>query len=244
MPKTSSKPDAGLDLARLADVFDEADLEWKPVAVSKKTGKALVAPYVTNRAVMDRLDEVVGPANWKNEFAPGPGGGVICGLSIRIEGEWVTKWDGSENTDIEPIKGGLSTAMRRAAVQWGIGRYLYSLDSVWHPIDEHGRLTGTPRLKGSAPEKPVASATKPSTRRPAKGRANGKAPAPDPASGVVTPEQVERIVALAREQGWSNAEMADYAIKTYSIQATDRVSTTLAQLTSEQADLMIQDLTP
>ena len=79
---------------------------------------------------MDRLDEVVGPENWKDEYAPGPDGGVICGLSLRIEDEWITKWDGAENTDFEAIKGGLSDAFKRAGYKWGIGRYLYRLESL------------------------------------------------------------------------------------------------------------------
>ena len=109
-----------IDLNRLQDYFDDEDIEWKPIATSKKTGKALAAAYITNRAIMDRLDEVCGPANWKNEYQPGPGGGVICGISIRVplgdgSSEWVTKWDGAENTDVQAVKGGLSISMRRAA---------------------------------------------------------------------------------------------------------------------------------
>jgi len=100
-----------------------------------------VLAYVTNRAIMDRLDEVAGPGNWKNEFREGPGGGVLCGISIRLAGEWITKWDGAENTDIEGVKGGLSGAMKRAAVQWGIGRYLYNLDEGWANIHDGGQFS-------------------------------------------------------------------------------------------------------
>ena len=138
--------DQAIDLNQLKTFFEEDDVDWKPIAVSKKTGKALAAAYVSNRAIMDRLDEACGPGNWKNEYKPGPGGGVICGLSIRVGGEWVTKWDGAENTDVEAVKGGLSTSMRRAAVQWGIGRYLYRLPNQWVPIDQHGRFSQKPKI--------------------------------------------------------------------------------------------------
>lgn len=146
-----AKTATGINLNYLRAYFRSDEIEWKPIAISKKTSKALAAAYVTNRAVMDRLDRVCGPENWKNEFAPGPGGGVICGLSIRIptadgSGEWVTKWDGAENTDIEGVKGGLTGAMRRAAVQWGIGRYLYDLPNQWVPVDEHGRFAQAPKM--------------------------------------------------------------------------------------------------
>ena len=140
-----------VDLTLLQDFLDPEDVGWKPIAVSKKTGKALVAAYVTNRAIMDRLDEACGPENWRNEFVSGPNGGLLCGISIRFEradgsAEWVTKWDGAENTDVEPVKGGLSSSMRRAAVQWGIGRYLYRLPSPWIPVDERGGLLAQPSI--------------------------------------------------------------------------------------------------
>jgi len=152
------------------------DIEWKPIAISKQADKALVAPYVTNRAIMDRLDEVRGPENWRNEFRIGPGGGVLCGISIRLGDEWITKWDGAENTDIEPVKGGLSSAMRRAAVQWGIGRYLYRLPNQWVRIDEQGRLLETPCLSETpeaTPENRTASTrrTRPVPPRAATSRA-------------------------------------------------------------------------
>jgi hypothetical protein len=133
-----------LDLARLREPFAPEDIEWRLQQSGEKNGKiwAWALAYITNRAIMDRLDEVVGPENWRNEYATGPGGGVICGVSIRIDGEWVTKWDGADNTDIEAVKGGLSGAMKRAAVQWGVGRYLYKLDEGWATVHDGGREFG------------------------------------------------------------------------------------------------------
>ncbi|WP_243664619.1 Rad52/Rad22 family DNA repair protein [Rhodothermus marinus] len=111
------------------------------------------------------------PENWRNEFRPGPGGGVLCGISIRIGDEWITKWDGAENTDIEPVKGGLSSAMRRAAVQWGIGRYLYRLPNQWVRIDERGRLLETPRLPETPETAPENRPTPTRRTRPVPPRA-------------------------------------------------------------------------
>ena len=132
-----------MELQRLTQPFPPKDVEWR-VQVTGKNGNgawAMLLPYVTNRAIMNRLDEVVGPENWKNEFRPGATGGMMCGLSIRIpvcrpgrNDEWVTKWDGAQETAVEPIKGGFSDAMKRAAVQWGIGRYLYYLDFQVMPV--------------------------------------------------------------------------------------------------------------
>ena len=115
--------------------------------------------YVTNRAIMNRLDEVCGPENWKNEFKAAPDGGILCGISIKIGDEWVTKWDGAENTDIEAVKGGLSGAMKRAAVQWGIGRYLYKLEESWINANENGAYRGKTKdgttFKWDAPSLPA-----------------------------------------------------------------------------------------
>jgi hypothetical protein len=141
-----------VDLARLRDPFAPEDIEWRLQQAGEKNGKiwGKVLAYITNRAIMDRLDEVVGPDNWQNEYREGPAGGVVCGISIRVRlpdgsAEWVTKWDGAENTDVEPVKGGLSNAMKRAAVQWGIGRYLYRLEEGWANVHDGGQLSGKTR---------------------------------------------------------------------------------------------------
>lgn len=127
---------------QLSAHFAPADIEWR-IGQAGKKGDAVWAKafaYITNRAIQDRLDAVVGPANWKNDFREwGQGSpGVLCGLSLKIDGEWVTKWDGAEQTEMEPVKGGLSGAMKRAAVQWGIGRYLYDLPEGWAKVHEKG----------------------------------------------------------------------------------------------------------
>lgn len=127
-------------LKKLAAPFPASDIEWRVGQAGDKRGGgvwAKVLAYVTNRAIMQRLDDTVGPSRWKNEFKSAPeGDGVLCGISIFVNEQltWVTKWDGASNTDIEAIKGGLSNAMKRAAVQWGVGRYLYDLESGWANI--------------------------------------------------------------------------------------------------------------
>ncbi len=135
---------AKMNFEALQAVFSGEEIEWRLQQAGEKNGRiwAMCVPYVTNRAIQQRLDEVLGPENWKNEFCEGPGGGVLCGLSVKVDGEWVTKWDGAENTDIEGVKGGLSGAMKRAAVQWGIGRYLYGLDESFANVHEGGKLRG------------------------------------------------------------------------------------------------------
>ncbi len=116
---------------RLQEPFDAKDIEWRIQQAGVTNGKpwVMAIPYITSRAVQTRLDDVFGPFGWGNEFKPTPDGkGWLCGISIHMEDKTVIKWDGSEHTGIEPLKGALSGSEKRAAVQWGIGRYLYRLD--------------------------------------------------------------------------------------------------------------------
>lgn len=118
-------------MKRLQEPFPESEIEWRiqRAGISKNgTPWAYVLAYVQNRAIQRRLDDLFGVAGWKNGFQEWRGKGVLCGISVKIGEDWITKWDGAEETDIEPTKGGLSDSMKRAAVQFGIGRYLYNLE--------------------------------------------------------------------------------------------------------------------
>ena len=148
------------DLAKLAEHFQEQDVEWR-VQHAGRGGKgifALCVAYITNRAIQERLDAVCGPSGWRNEEPRmielnqmnnkgevRTRAAFVCGISIRVgpdvDGryEWVTKWDVSEPTAIEPAKGGFSGAMKRAGSQWGIGRYLYHLDAVFADTSEENQ---------------------------------------------------------------------------------------------------------
>ena len=112
--------------------FEESDIQWRvQQAGIPASGKPYVMaiPYVSNRAIQKRLDEVFGPFGWENAYMPTPDGkGYLCGITIHNEQRSVTKWDGAEYTNIEPLKGALSDSMKRSAVQLGIGRYLYNLE--------------------------------------------------------------------------------------------------------------------
>lgn len=128
----------------LAKPFAPEDLEWRLQVVIADEDKGIAVPYVTNRAIQSRLDNVVGMDHWSNEYQPWHKGekreSQICGISIYFEERgWITKWDGAEDSDIESVKGGLSDSMKRAAVQWGIGRCLYGMDMVYVAIEWRGK---------------------------------------------------------------------------------------------------------
>lgn len=127
--------------------FSFEEIEWRVLLVSKKKPVAQVAAYVDSRAIQRRLDEVIGRENWQNEFITVAGNKKdetthICNISIYYpdRGEWISKSNGAGCTDIEPIKGGLSNAFKRAASMWGIGRYLYELKDIWVDVDDDKRI--------------------------------------------------------------------------------------------------------
>lgn len=109
-------------------------IHWRAQMVSKKdenNPKAMALAYMDARDVMDRLDAVCGPENWMDSYAESAKGRVICTISILIGDQWVSKSDGAGDTAVEGEKGGISDAFKRAAVKWGIGRYLYAMKTPW-----------------------------------------------------------------------------------------------------------------
>jgi hypothetical protein len=105
------------------------EIEWRVQSVTS-TGKMIVVPYINNRCVMQRFDAAFGPTNWTSEFREITNG-FICRLTVYLDGQTITREDGASKTNIEPEKGGISDAMKRAAVQFGLGRCLYDYPKVF-----------------------------------------------------------------------------------------------------------------
>lgn len=131
------------DLRRvLAAPFANEDIEWRVSVTTRDKDRGLAVHYVTNRAIQNRLDSTVGIDGWQNQFVPWKEGKAqLCGISIYFDQQkqWLTKWDGADDSEFESVKGGLSDSMKRAAVEWGIGRYLYGMTQVWVRIEQHGK---------------------------------------------------------------------------------------------------------
>ena len=100
--------------------------------------KGIPLAYIDARDVYNRLDDAIGPFNWQDKY-PFEG---CCEISIKDPdtGEWICKSNGAGRTDIEGEKGQYSDAFKRAAVLWGIGRYLYDLPNEWVDLDKYGKF--------------------------------------------------------------------------------------------------------
>lgn len=127
-----------IDFDKLAAVFPPNEIEWRCGSKNKENTSALALAYLTARHVMDRLDDVVGPANWQDRYEF-HGERTVCYLSLRVDDAWVTKADGAGDSDVEAEKGAISDALKRAAVKWGIGRYLYQTNALWVEIEPYGK---------------------------------------------------------------------------------------------------------
>ena len=149
----------------LSKPFPEDRIHWRIGSTNKKkvvkeTGnqnarptKGIPLAYIDARDVMERLDFVVGFGNWQDRY-PYEG---CCELGLYLppeaitdhhnrDAQWVWKANGAGKTDIEGEKGQYSDAFKRAAVLWGIGRYLYDLPNVWVDLDDWGKPKQPPKL--------------------------------------------------------------------------------------------------
>lgn len=148
--------------AQLSAPFPADAIHWRVGATNGDKTKGIALAYIDARDVFDRFDSVVGPENWETRIEETAKGRVLCALTVL----GTTKTDGAGDTDMEGDKGGISDAIKRAAVQFGVGRYLYRLPNVWVPIKPAGksyRLAETPSLPSWA--LPEGEAKKPAAKK-------------------------------------------------------------------------------
>lgn len=139
---------------QLEKPFLDDELEFRVGATNSDKTKGLALAYIQARAIQNRLDEVVGIENWRVSYKE-INGGFLAKLKLKINNEWIAKEDGANVTDYEAIKGGISSAFKRAASVWGIGRYLYEIESQWLPIEQKGKayiFKETPKLNNKDQE--------------------------------------------------------------------------------------------
>lgn len=119
----------------LSQLKKEIPYQWRVQSFSKFKPQASCVAYIDARDVMNLLDEVCGPENWQSDYKQ-VNGNVYAGIGIWINERWVWKWDAGTETKVEKEKGEASDSFKRAAVKWGIGRFLYDLDIQYIPANE------------------------------------------------------------------------------------------------------------
>ena len=117
----------------LDNLKKEISFKWR-VQSSNQWGASCVA-YIDARQVQDLLDEVCGAENWQCKYSEHKGN-LFCSIGIFKQDNWVWKSDCGTESNVEKQKGEASDAFKRAAVMWGVGRFLYSKTIVKLPVKE------------------------------------------------------------------------------------------------------------
>jgi hypothetical protein len=151
--------------AALIAPFDASEIKLRTQA-----GRQM--PYVTARTIMNRLDEVLGPENWWDDFVPLEHS-VICRMTIRLpDGTILTKCDAGGYAGLadpgDDDKSGFADAFKRTAVKFGVGRYLYRDGVPRFARNEPKRSAQVAADAGGGAGESQASASKatPATRSP------------------------------------------------------------------------------
>jgi Rad52/22 family double-strand break repair protein len=167
--------------AALAAPFDSDEVKLR-----SQGGRQL--HYVTARTVMNRLDDVLGPENWWDDFVPLEHS-VICRLTIRLpDGAVLTKSDAGGYAGMadpgDDDKSGFADAFKRAAVKFGVGRYLYR-DGI--PKFARESLKGRGELAAQPVEAPPTQAPVQAVAAPAPASPSPSAPSPSVAAPSLSP---------------------------------------------------------
>lgn len=109
-------------------LLKEEEIELRVGTCTEKGFTLLL--YKDARCDMNILDETVGAMNWKREHTRD---NKNCIVSIYDEDkkEWVSKEDTGTESFTEAEKGLASDSFKRACVNWGIGRELYTSPKIW-----------------------------------------------------------------------------------------------------------------
>lgn len=112
-----------MKIGDLTKPLDVHQIDFRVQSINKG-GYATILAYKDARIDMQRLDEVVGPLNWKRSHLHN---NHNCVVSIwdQDKNEWVSKEDVGTESNTEKEKGLASDSFKRACFNWGIGRELY-----------------------------------------------------------------------------------------------------------------------
>lgn len=116
-------------------LLEPSDIEVRAQQVTQKGTSLLL--YKNARVDMAILDDKFGMFGWQREhlFKDGKN---YCRVSIwdKENKQWVTKEDVGTESNTESEKGEASDAFKRACVNIGIGRELYTAPFIWVALDE------------------------------------------------------------------------------------------------------------
>lgn len=173
------------DLKKLAAPFPDDVIGVKAQSFNRERTKVMLVLYVQHTDVYDRLESVDPAWSMKVSDEQVRGDTTFTRVALTVKG--VTRENSGEGGD---PKSAVSDAIKRAAMLFGPGRYLYDSDQVWVPYSEQDKYrkwtvaeyrAAASRFK--AP--PTAQATRPAAPGPVltPGRGGTVHPAPKSPQG-------------------------------------------------------------
>jgi hypothetical protein len=150
------------DLYRqLSEPFDISEIKWRVTHRNRDGSRGAVIAFADPRAYTDRLNQLFTPSGWTRNYDVTTVSAVsrvkrdkiiqtgkvlvTCALTIARLG--CHSGSGEEWADEEnAMTASEAQAFKRAAMCFGLGRYLYKLTETWVPLDEYGKPTSLPAL--------------------------------------------------------------------------------------------------
>jgi hypothetical protein len=146
----SIQPDP--DMARISEALRQPMAHKTYTVPAKGTRKARTYAYIDARDVENRLDEVVGMENWSDTYEPFGKDAVQCHLTVLgVLKSGIGYPNSARDDEEEPLKAAESDALKRAAVKFGIGRFLYSL-KVGTSVEAQSQETQSQETQGRTRE--------------------------------------------------------------------------------------------
>lgn len=181
--------------------------------------------YIDARAVFDRLDQAVGPANWHTELERLGPGCYVCRLTVF--GTIRSDVGQAGENESEKEKSGASDAIKRVAVQYGIGAYLYAQELAPTRMERKGNDWVLPRgWRPGGRRPPAASREEPAVE------ADGLAA---PGAGSATAKQIAKIGAEMSRVGWGEERGREYLLTAFGKKSR-------RELTAAEASALIDTL--
>jgi hypothetical protein len=205
----------GVEQYRVGPTWEQGGERWtRPLA------------YIDARAVFARLDEAVGPGNWHTELERLGPGVYLCRLTLF----GCVRCDVGQAGDNEgeKEKSGVSDAIKRAAVQYGLGAYLYDQELPPVKLEQRGREWVLPRNW-----RPTGRAAAPATERPTADTATPRTTASS--ATLATAKQIAKIGVEMARLGWSDERGREYVQATFGKQSR-------RELTAAEASAFIETL--
>ena len=113
------------------------EIECRVSTVNEKGATLLL--YKEARVDQKILDEAFGPFGWQRSHQ-NIDGNLYCTVSVydKETNTWISKQDVGSTNFAEKEKSQASDSFKRACVNWGIGRELYTAPFIWIPADKVG----------------------------------------------------------------------------------------------------------